>query len=171
VALKVNGSPVSLTFNDPDEFLLYLLRQQLGLNGPRFGCGISQCGCCTVLVNGAAVRSCVKVVSTLNAGDTITTLEGIGTPASPHPLQQAFIDNQAGQCAFCSNAMIMGALSWINGRVKAGNTAVPSQQEIAAFLSGPADSPDYPDNEYICRCGAHLRILDAIREAAGKMLS
>ena len=165
VALVVNGDPVSLEYGTGGEYLLYLLRQQRGVNGPRFGCGISQCGCCTVLVNGSPVRSCVTAVSTLDTGDAVTTLEGIGTPDKPHPLQQAFIDKQAGQCAFCSNGMIMGALGWINQRVAAGNNGVPSRQEIASFLSG-----DGPDNGYICRCGAHLRIVDAIREAAGRMV-
>lgn len=167
VSVVLNGATVSLTYNDSSEFLLYLLRQQFNLNGPRFGCGISECGCCTVLLNGTAIRSCVTEVSTLNPGDKITTLEGIGSANDPHPLQLAFVAEQAGQCAFCCNSMIMGAMSFMNDRVAAGNQAQPTRQEIAAFLSG--DTTD-PPLEYICRCGAHTRILDAIQAAAEKML-
>ena len=169
VALTVNGEEVTLTYSDYDtsEFLLYLLREQLPLQGPRFGCGVSECGCCTVLINGAPVRSCVTEVSTLSAGDQITTLEGIGTPQHPHPMQQAFVDLQAGQCAFCCNSMIMGAIGFINGRVAAGNRTLPTKQEIADFLSGNTTDPPL---KYICRCGAHLRIMAAIEQAAGQML-
>jgi nicotinate dehydrogenase subunit A len=103
VSVVLNGQSSSLTYNDTSEFLLYLLRAQFELNGPRFGCGISECGCCTVLLNGAAVRSCVTEVGTLHSGDEIITLEGIGTPDEPHPLQQAFIDEQAGGNAICAS--------------------------------------------------------------------
>jgi nicotinate dehydrogenase subunit A len=166
VPVVLNGQSVSLTYNDTSEFLLYLLREQFQLNGPRFGCGISECGCCTVLLNGAAVRSCVTEVGTLNSGDEITTLEGIGTPNDPHPLQQAFIDEQAGRCAFCANSMIMGALSFINGRQAAGKDAVPTDAEIANFLPGNTTNPPLP---YICRCGAHVRIMAAIQDGARRM--
>ena len=167
ISVVLNGQTVSLSYNDGNEDLLYLLRQQFELNGPRFGCGLSQCGACTVLVNGTAVRSCVKKASTLNAGDVIQTLEGIGTQNDPHPLQLAFIANQAGQCAFCSNSMIMGALSFINARVAAGNQAVPTEAEISEFLAGKsALSP----LRYLCRCGSHPRIVAAIQDAAEKML-
>lgn len=170
VSVNLNGKPVKLTYNSTGDYLLYLLREQFGLDTPRFGCGINECGCCTVLVNGAAVRTCVTEVGTLNKGDKILTLEGIGTEAAPHPMQQAFIDNQAGQCAFCSNSMIMGALSFINQRVNAGNQAVPTQAEIADFLStGGVEPPEVP-LQYICRCGAHPRIMAAIQAGAEKML-
>jgi nicotinate dehydrogenase subunit A len=167
VSVVLNGQTVSLSYDDGNEDLLYLLRQQFDLNGPRFGCGLAQCGCCTVLINGTAVRSCVEKVGTLNAGDVIQTLEGIGTQDDPHPLQLAFVANQAGQCAFCSNSMIMGALSFINARVAAGNRAVPTQAEIIDFLSGNSAISPF---RYICRCGAHVRIVAAIQDAARKML-
>lgn len=166
VSVVLNGQTVSLSYNASTEYLLYLLRQQFDLNGPRFGCGIAQCGACTVLVNGTAVRACITPVSTLNPGDVLETLEGIGTQNDPHPLQSAFVANQAGQCAFCCNSMIMGALSFINGRVAAGNQAVPTKDEIAEFLSGNNPSAYH----YLCRCGAHTRILAAIQDAAEKML-
>lgn len=167
VSVVLNGRTVSLSYDDGNEDLLYLLRQQFGLNGPKFGCGLAQCGCCTVLVNGAAVRSCVEKVSAVNAGDVIQTLDGIGTDDHPHPLQSAFIANQAGQCAFCCNSMIMGALSFINARVAAGNRAVPTQAEIIDFLSGNSATSPF---RYICRCGAHVRIVTAIQDAARQML-
>lgn len=168
VDLKVNGQAVTLSYRQASDDLLYLLRDQLGLTGPRFGCGISQCGACTVLVDGAVTRSCVKTAGSLNGGEQVITLEGIGTAASPHPLQEAFVEEQAGQCAFCSNAMIMGALGWLNARIASGNTDVPSDQEIADYLSG--QSPDNAKLNYICRCGSHLRIIAAIRKAAGRMM-
>jgi aerobic-type carbon monoxide dehydrogenase small subunit (CoxS/CutS family) len=167
VSVVLNGRTVSLSYDDSNEDLLYLLRQQFDLKGPRFGCGLAQCGCCTVLVNGAAVRSCVEPVSALNAGDMIETLDGIGTHEDPHPLQSAFIANQAGQCAFCCNSMIMGALSFINARVAAGNREVPTRAEIIDFLSGNSSISSFV---YLCRCGAHVRIVAAIEDAARKML-
>lgn len=167
VSLVLNGQTVSLNYDDGNEGLLYLLRQQFRLNGPKFGCGLSQCGCCEVLVNGAAVRSCITKVGTLNAGDVIQTLDGIGTSDNPHPLQSAFIENQAGQCAFCCNSMIIGALSFIKARAAAGNKAVPTQDEIIDFLSGNSAISSF---HYICRCGAHARIVAAIQDAAREML-
>lgn len=168
--VSLNGSKVTITYNTTADFLLYLLREQFGLNTPRFGCGIKECGCCTVLVNGAAVRSCTTEIGTINKGDKILTLEGIGTVNNPHPMQLAFIEEQAGQCAFCSNSMILGGISLINERVAAGNQAVPTQAEIAAFLSGDGPNPTDPPTQYICRCGAHVRIMAAIQAGAEKML-
>lgn len=183
ISVTVNGKPVSLTYNDYaalgtdratgtpyGDFLLYRLREQLNLNAPRFGCGINECGCCTVLVDGAAVRACVMPVNAIPDGAEIQTLDGIGDESKPHPMQQAFIDEQAGQCAFCSNTMIMGAIAFINQRQAAGNKAVPTKAEIADFLStGGVPEGEVP-LQYICRCGAHARILTAIQAGAEKML-
>lgn len=170
VDVWLNGSKVTLTYSSTSDYLLYLLREQFDLNTPRFGCGINECGCCSVLVNGAAVRTCVTEVGTINKGDKILTLDGIGTANDPHPMQLAFIEQQAGQCAFCSNSMIMGAISFINERVAAGNQAVPTSAEIADFLSGTGPNPTTPPTQYICRCGAHTRIMAAIEAGAEKML-
>jgi nicotinate dehydrogenase subunit A len=167
ISVVVNGHNVSLNYGDAGENLLYLLRQQFDLRGPRFGCGISQCGCCTVLVNGSAVRSCVKSVGSLSPGDRVQTLEGIGTGGQPHPLQESFIENQGGQCAFCCNSMIMGALAFLNARVAAGNRAVPTDEEIIEFLDGKSAISSF---RYVCRCGAHPQIVAAIGDAARKML-
>ena len=134
----------------PDTPLLYVLRNELGLRGPRFGCGLSQCGACTVHVDGRPVRSCGMPVSAVAATATVTTLEGLGTPAQPHPLQQAFIDAQAVQCGFCINGMIMTAAALLASNPK------PDEGELRGALAGN-----------LCRCGTHLRILRAIRQAAG----
>ena len=134
----------------PDTPLLYVLRNELGLRGPRFGCGLSQCGACTVHVDGRPVRSCGMPVSAVAATAAVTTLEGLGTPAQPHPLQQAFIDAQAAQCGFCINGMIMTAAALLASNPK------PDEGELRGALAGN-----------LCRCGTHLRILRAIRRAAG----
>ena len=133
----------------PDTPLLHVLRNELHLHGPRFGCGLSQCGACTVHVDGRAVRSCGMPVSAV-ASAAVTTLEGLGTPAQPHPLQQAFIDAQAVQCGFCINGMIMTAAALLASNPK------PDEGELRGALAGN-----------LCRCGTHLRILRAIRQAAG----
>ena len=146
--LNVNGKRVSLTVDDPDTPLLYVLRNELGLHGPRFGCGLGQCGACTVHVGGSAARSCIMPLSTVT-GDVIT-LEGLGTDAHPHPLQQAFIDEQAVQCGYCINGMIMQAADLLARKPK------PSEQEVKAEL-----------DSNLCRCGTHLRILRAVMRAAG----
>ena len=106
-ALHVNGKRVSITIDDPDMPLLYALRDNLALKGPRFGCGLAQCGACTVHVDGNAVRSCVTPLSSIRSAQKVVTLEGLGTPQTPHPLQKAFIDEQAVQCGYCINGMIM----------------------------------------------------------------
>jgi nicotinate dehydrogenase subunit A len=132
-----------------DTPLLYVLRDELGLSGPRFGCGLSQCGACTVLINDRPVRSCVFQLS--RVGDqTVTTLEGLGTPDSPHPLQTAFIDQQAGECAYCMNGMIMVAAALLNTKPS------PSEADIKQAL-----------NNNLCRCGSHSRIVAAVQRAAG----
>ena len=147
LTFKVNGRPASVTA-DPQMPLLYALRDDLGLHGPRFGCGLGQCGACTVHLEGKAVRSCQVPVSDA-VGKKVVTLEGLGTPAKPHPLQQAFIDEQAVQCGYCINGMIMQAAALLQ------TTKNPTEQQIRAALA-----------ENLCRCGTHLRILRAVKRVA-----
>ena len=148
ITLNVNGKPATINADDPQMPLLYALRNDVGLHGPRFGCGLGQCGACTVLVDGKAVRSCVMPVGAM-AGARIVTLEGLGSPGKPHPLQQAFIAEQAVQCGYCINGMIMQAAALLQTNKK------PSEQEIKSALA-----------ENLCRCGTHLRIVRAIKRAA-----
>ncbi len=159
--LSINGTKQSVSVADSNEPLLYVLRNQLGQHGPKFGCGVQQCGACTVLVNGEVIRSCVKKIDDLSSGAAVTTLDGLGTPENPHPLQRAFVDQQAAQCGYCINGIMLGALAWLRSRFKAGNRAVPTDNEIKQFLS--------KDKVYLCRCGAHLRIIRAIQQAAKEM--
>ncbi len=165
--LNVNGEDRTVSVADDGERLLYVLRNQLDQRGPKFGCGVSQCGACAVLIDGETRRSCVTPLRTVPEGAAIVTLDGLGTAEEPHPLQEAFIDQQAGQCAYCSNGIIIGALGWLQQRKASGNTAVPTEEEIIAFLSGEA--PGSTSN-YLCRCGAHARIVRAIRLAATEVL-
>ncbi len=130
-----------------DTPLLYVLRDELGLNGPKFGCGLAQCGACTVHLGDRAVRSCVTPVSSVR--QPVTTLEGLGTRERPHALQQAFITEQAAQCGYCINGMIMTAAALLKQKAK------PSESEIRSTLDGN-----------LCRCGTHLRILRAIHRVA-----
>ena len=146
-SLKVNGD-TRLVDVDPDVPLLYVLRDNLGLQGPRFGCGLSQCGACTVIMDGVPIRSCSMAVGAAK-NRSITTLEGLGSVAHPHPLQQAFIDEQAAQCGFCMNGMIMTA------KVLLDSDPNPSEAKIKQKL-----------NNVLCRCGSHLRVIRAIRRAA-----
>jgi nicotinate dehydrogenase subunit A len=146
--LLVNGQQQTVNAS-PDTPLLYVLRNELGLNGPRFGCGLSQCGACTVQVDGRPVRSCVLPLSRVGSS-AVTTLEGLGSSTAPHPLQQAFLDEQAGECAFCINGMIM-----VSAALLAQNPA-PSEDQIRQALNGN-----------LCRCGSHLRIMRAVQRAAG----
>jgi nicotinate dehydrogenase subunit A len=150
-SLSVNGRSSRITVDDPGMPLLYALRNQLGLRGPQFGCGLGQCGACTVQVGGQAVRSCSMPVSAA-AGKAITTLEGIGEPGRLHPLQQAFIDEQAVQCGYCINGMIMQAKALLEHNRK------PSDDDIRAALAGN-----------LCRCGTHVRIVRAVKRAASMM--
>ena len=145
--LKVNGKNRSAD-TDADTPLLYVLRDNLGLNGPKFGCGLAQCGACTVHVNGEAVRSCVTPVATLK-GKSVTTLEGLGSSAKPSALQQAFIDEQAVQCGYCINGMLMTASAFLAKNKK------PSEAGIKQALAGN-----------LCRCGTHQRIVAAVLRAA-----
>ena len=147
IALIVNGRPQSVDL-DPATPLLYALSDDLALNGPKFGCGLGQCGACTVIVRGRAIRSCQTPVSSV-AGAEITTLEGLGTLDRPHPIQQAFIDEQAAQCGFCLNGIILTAKAFLDERPKA------SDAEIEQAMSG-----------VLCRCFAHTRMLRAIRRYA-----
>ena len=146
ISLKVNGRS-RVVDTDPSTPLLYVLRDDLGLNGPKFGCGLSQCGCCTVMLEGNAVRSCSIAVS--NAQNrNITTLEGLGSVARPHRLQKAFIEEQAAQCGYCMNGMIMNAKALLD------KTPHPTEAEIRRALDG-----------ILCRCGSHLRVIRAIQRA------
>lgn len=147
--LIVNGAAREVTLEHADTPLLYVLRNDLGLKGTRFGCGTGHCGACTVLIEGRAAKSCGTPMWSA-AGKSITTIEGIGTAARPHPLQQAILDLQAGQCGYCLSGVIMKAAELV------ASDAAPDRTKIAKHLSGN-----------LCRCGAHVRILAAV-EAAWK---
>jgi len=147
IRLTVNSRSHSVDV-DPATPLLYVLTDDLALSGPKFGCGLGQCGACTVIAGGRAIRSCVTPVSTMN-GATITTLEGLGTSATPHPIQQAFIDEQAAQCGFCLNGVILTAKAYLDQNPRANDA------EIQQALSG-----------VLCRCFAHTRMLAAIKKYA-----
>jgi nicotinate dehydrogenase subunit A len=147
IALKVNGATHAVDV-DPATPLLYVLSDDLALRGPKFGCGLGQCGACTVIVRGRAVRSCVTPVGTLN-GAEVTTLEGLGTVERPHPIQQAFIDEQAAQCGFCLNGVILTAKALLDQNPRATDTQI--RQGLSTVL---------------CRCFTHTRMLRAIRRYA-----
>ena len=146
-ALNVNGV-VSNVEADTDTPLLYVLRDNLGLQGPKYGCGLGQCGACTVLVNGEAVRSCVTSLASVK-GARIVTLEGLGTPDAPHPVQQAFIDEQAVQCGYCINGMVMTSVVFLSKMPQ------PTEAQIRQALANN-----------LCRCGTHTRIVKAVQRAA-----
>lgn len=172
--IRLNGKKAAAPYQsagtgdaEESEQLLYWLRERHGQRGPRFGCGVSQCGACTVLLDGAPTRSCVKQVHTVPELAEVRTLDGLASGGRPHPLQRAFVALQAGQCAFCVNAMVMGALGWLEGRLAAGNRAVPTEDEVKDFLSGATSENT---ENYICRCGTHTRIVAAIRTAAEEMV-
>jgi nicotinate dehydrogenase subunit A len=167
--IRLNGKKRKVSVPDDSQQLLYVLREQLDQQGPKFGCGVAQCGACTVLVDGKIVRSCVTPLSSVADGADVSTLDGLATDDDDdlHPLQRAFLDKQAGQCAFCVNGMVMGALGWLQGRIATGNRSVPEPREVADYLSGA--TPESTLN-YICRCGSHPRIVEAICAAAGKMV-
>ena len=145
--LKVNGRNHDVAVPE-DTPLLYVLRNDLKLNGPKFGCGLSQCGACTVMVDGQAIRSCVTPVGSVT-GQDITTLEGLGTLEKPSKLQQAFIDEQAAQCGYCMNGMIMSAQALLNKSPK------PTEAQVRSALDGN-----------LCRCGVHNRVVRAVMRAA-----
>jgi aerobic-type carbon monoxide dehydrogenase small subunit (CoxS/CutS family) len=146
-----------------------VLRNQVGTQAVKFGCGVAQCGACTVILDGVTTRSCIKQIQTVVSGAQVTTLEGLGQPDSPnglHGIQKAFLDNQAGQCAYCCSGIIMGSYNWLQGRRAAGNTAIPTDDEVKDFLSGINQTPPFV---YLCRCGSHMRIVKAIQQAAQEM--
>ena len=145
---QLNGRAVSVDSWDPAQPILYLLRNALGLHGPKFGCGLAQCGACTVLLDGKAMRSCVLPVSQA-AGHSVTTLEGLGTPEKPDSVQAAFIAEQAAQCGYCTNGMIMSAKALLS------QTPHPTPEQIRQGLAGN-----------LCRCGTHTRILSAVQRVA-----
>ena len=150
ISLNVNGKR-RVVDADPDTPLLYVLRNDLSLNGPKFGCGLAQCGTCTVLMDGAAIRSCVTPASAAQ-NHAVTTLEGLGSTKNMHKIQQAFVDEQAVQCGYCINGMIMTAKALLDKNPK------PTDSQIKEALAGN-----------LCRCGTHVRILRAVKRASGQM--
>lgn len=149
IDLRINGATKRVNV-EPDTPLLYILRNDLELNGAKFGCGVAQCGACTVLIDGRAVRSCVTPVATAAKG-RITTLEGLGTEAKPSALQQAFIQEQACQCGFCGSGMVMAAQALLATKPK------PTEVDVKQALNG-----------HLCRCGSHNRIVKAVMRAAAQ---
>ena len=150
ITLKVNGKS-RVVNTDPTTPLLYVLRDDLELHGPRFGCGLAQCGACTVIMDGNAIRSCVTPVS-VAGNKNVTTLEGLGTVEKPHALQAAFIEEQAAQCGYCMNGMVM------NAKVFLDKNPHPTDDDIKHAL-----------DPILCRCGTHLRVMRAIHRAAASM--
>jgi nicotinate dehydrogenase subunit A len=150
ITLTVNGAPVRLDV-DPTKPLLAVLRDDLALRGGRFGCGTEQCGACMVLVDGEPAYSCAREVATV-AGRRITTVEGLARNGAPHPLQQAFIDEQAGQCGYCLSGILMSAAALL------ARNATPTRAEVAAAL-----------DPHLCRCGVHNRIIRAVQKAGAIM--
>jgi nicotinate dehydrogenase subunit A len=149
--LEVNGESRSVDSRDPAQPLLYVLRNALHLTGPKFGCGLAQCGACIVLVDGKPVRSCIAAISTME-GRRVTTIEGLGTPAKPHRIQAAFIAEQAAQCGYCTNGMVMTCAALLDSNSK------PTLAQAKEAL-----------NDCLCRCGSHARVLRAVmRVAEGK---
>ena len=147
LTLKVNGKTHHVNV-EHDTPLLYVLRDDIGLKGPRFGCGLGQCGACTVIIDGKAVRSCITSVSTVGR-KAVTTLEGLGSTRAPHKIQRAFIDVQAAQCGYCINGMIMTAKAFLD------HNPHPSEDDVRHALA-----------QNLCRCGTHPRIVAAVMRAA-----
>jgi nicotinate dehydrogenase subunit A len=151
LSLRVNGRS-HVVDSDADVPLLYVLRNDLQLNGPKFGCGLAQCGACTVVMDGNAIRSCVTPVSTVQ-NKQVTTLEGLGSTKKMHKIQQAFVDEQAAQCGYCINGMIMSTKALLD------KTPKPTDTQIKEALAGN-----------LCRCGTHIRILRAVKRASGQLV-
>jgi nicotinate dehydrogenase subunit A len=147
-AFRLNGRSVSAASWDPAQPLLYILRNQFDLHGTKFGCGLGQCGACTVLLDGSTVRSCVTPISRA-AGHAITTIEGLGTPQTPHRVQAAFVAEQAAQCGYCTTGMIMATVAFLSLKSR------PTRDQAKQALSGN-----------LCRCGTHTRILRAVLRAS-----
>jgi len=148
ITLTVNGRDHAVSIDDEAMPLLYALRDDLALHGPKFGCGLGQCGACTVLIDGEAVRSCITPAADA-AGHAIVTLEGLGSSEQPHPVQAAFIAEQAAQCGYCSNGMIMTATALLAKNPK------PSERQVRDELAAN-----------LCRCGSHVRVIAAVLRAA-----
>ena len=148
VSFTLNGKPASAPVTDPHEPLLYVLRDRFGLNGPKFGCGLAQCGSCTVLFDGVAIRSCQYPIASVENAHVVT-VEGLGDEHHPHPLQSAFIAEQAAQCGYCTSGMIMSSAALLE------KTPHPSEDQIKAALEGN-----------LCRCSTHLRIIRAVQRAS-----
>ncbi len=144
--MTVNGASVSVNVDDPNTPLLYILQENVHLQGPKFGCGLGQCGCCTVLLNGAPIRSCTTGIAAA-AGGTIVSIEGLGTLANPHPIQQAFISQQAMQCGFCLSGPMLYGKAFIDA-----NPGATSAQILNALGQTPL----------LCRCHSHPRMLNAL---------
>ena len=151
VAFIVNGREVKVVVPHEDVPLLDVLRNHLRLTGTRFGCGLEQCGCCIVLIDDVPVKSCGRSIASV-AGRSVTTIEGLGTPEQPHPLQQAFLEEQAGQCGYCLSGILISAKALLD------RNPAPTRTEIASALD---------DN--LCRCGTHNRILRAVEKAAARL--
>jgi nicotinate dehydrogenase subunit A len=149
ISLRVNGKP-QVVDAEPDMPLLYALRNDLQLNGPKYGCGVAQCGACTVIMDGAAIRSCVTPMSAAQS-KAVTTLEGLGSTKKMHRIQQAFVDEQAVQCGYCINGMIMTTKALLDKNPK------PTDSQIKEALAGN-----------LCRCGTHIRIVRAVKRASGQ---
>jgi nicotinate dehydrogenase subunit A len=149
-SLNVNGKEHTVEA-DPDMPLLYALRNDLGLNNPKFGCGLAQCGACAVHINGAPVRSCITPMSAVGDGKVVT-LAGLGTPDKPHPIQAAYVEEQVPQCGYCINGWIMAAAALLN------ETKKPSDEQIKEALTGLK-----------CRCGTHMSIMRAVKRASEMM--
>lgn len=147
--IRVNGAVRRVESSDPDQPLLYILRD-LGLHAAKYGCGLAQCGACKVIIDGEATPSCVVTIAAAE-GRAITTLEGLGTAASPHPLQAAFIKEQVPQCGYCTSGMIVSAAALLASKPK------PSEAEVRTALDGN-----------LCRCGSHVRVLRAVMAASGQ---
>jgi nicotinate dehydrogenase subunit A len=149
--ISVNGNSLAVDSRDPNQPLLYVLRNSLGLTGAKFGCGLGQCGACTIIVDGEATRSCQMPVAAA-VGRKITTIEGLGAPDKPHPVQAAFIAEQAAQCGYCANGMVMTSAALL------ARNAKPTLSEAKEALAGN-----------LCRCGTHQRILRAVMRVAGRI--
>ena len=148
LTLHVNGRDRAITLGDPDTPLLYVLRDDLALRGPKFGCGLGQCGACSVMVDGQVMRSCTAKAASLK-GRKIATLEGLGSPEAPSKVQAAFIAEAAAQCGYCTNGMIMAATALL------GRNPHPTEADVRAALTGN-----------LCRCGSHVRVIAAVLRAA-----
>ena len=151
ISFHVNGKNQTVDA-EPDMPLLYTLRNDLRLNGPKFGCGLAQCGACTVIMDGNAIRSCVTPMSAVQ-NKSVTTLEGLGSTKKMHKIQQAFVDEQAAQCGYCINGMIMSSKALLDKNPK------PTDSQIREALAGN-----------LCRCGTHIRILRAVKRASGQLV-